>query len=58
MALKNSNEKMDDIIKIIKFPRESGLLIKVVSKKKVKVKQHNKKVDFFACYYVHYVLGY
>ena len=49
---------MDDIIKIIKFPRESGLLIKVVSKKKVKVKQHNKKVDFFACYYVHYVLGY
>ena len=44
-----SNEKIDDIIKIIKSLEESGLLEKVLAKQ-LKMKQSNKKGDFLACY--------
>ena len=39
---------MDDIMKIVKSLEKSGLLIKGVSKKKIK--QKNKMVDFSDCY--------
>ena len=44
-----SNEEMEDIIKIVKSLEESGLLIKGIMKQ-LKMKQKNKKVDFFPCY--------
>ena len=44
-----SNEKMVDIMKIVKSPEESGLLKKIISKQ-LKLKQNNKKVDFLVCY--------
>ena len=44
-ALTISNEEMDDIMKVVKFLEESGLLLK-----QLKMKQKNKKVDFLACY--------
>ena len=40
-----SNEEMDDIMKIVKYFEESGLL-----KKRCLMKQENKKVDFLTCY--------
>ena len=40
-----SNEEIDDIMKIVKFLKESGLLIKSL-KEQLKLKQKNKKVDF------------
>ena len=46
-----SNEEMDDIMKIVKSLEKSGLLIKGVSKKKIK--QKNKMVDFSDCYQIH-----
>ena len=44
------NEEMNDIMKIVKSLKESGLLIIWVSKKKLKMKQKNKKEDFSGCY--------
>ena len=44
-----SNEEMKDIMKIVKSLEESGLLIKEFMKQ-LKMKQRNKKVDFFQCY--------
>ena len=40
-----SNEKIDDIIKIVKS-LDTGLLIKKVLVKQLKMKQKNKKRDF------------
>ena len=40
---------MIDIIKIVEYLKESGLLIKDVSKT-IKMKQKNKKEDFLECY--------
>ena len=46
-----SNEDMNDVMKIIKSLKESGLLIKGVSKTISKrMKQKNKKDDFSECY--------
>ena len=44
-----SNEEMKDIMKIVKSLEESGLWIKELMKQ-LKMKQRNKKVDFFQCY--------
>ena len=41
---------MENIMEIVKLPEESGLLVKGISKKKWKMKQKNKKKDFFQCY--------
>ena len=41
---------MEDIMKIVKSPEDSGLLVK-----QLKMKQKNKKEDFLACYLVHQV---
>ena len=43
---------MEDIMKIVKSLEESGLLIKGISEK-LKMKQKNKKEDFFQYYYKH-----
>ena len=43
-----SNEEKEDTMKIVLSLEESGLLIKGISK--TKMKQKNKKVDFFQCY--------
>ena len=40
-----SNKEANDIIKIVKSPEESGLLIKEV-REKSKMKQKNQKEDF------------
>ena len=48
-ALIISNEEMEDIMKIVKSLEESGLLLKEINKK-FKMKQKNKKEDFFQCY--------
>ena len=40
-----SDEEINDIMKIVKFLAESGLLIKALMKP-FKMKQKNKKVDF------------
>ena len=40
-----SNEEMNNTMKIIKSPEESGLLVKGVSKL-IKMKQKNKNKDF------------
>ena len=45
-----SNEKMDDIMKMIKSLEESGLLIKGVSETIKNVAKEQKKVDFLSCY--------
>ena len=44
-----SNEEMNDIMKIVKSLKESGLLIKVLGKQ-LKLKQKNKKANFSVCY--------
>ena len=50
-ALIISNEEMEDIMKIVMSLEESGLLIKVIINKslikQLKMKQKNKKEDFF-----------
>ena len=43
-----SNEEIDDIMKIDKTLKESGLLIRGVSET-IKTKQQNKNVDFSTC---------
>ena len=43
---------MDDIMKVDKSLKESDLLIKGVTET-IKMKQKNKKVDFFACLACH-----
>ena len=43
------SEKMDDIMKIIKYLEKSGSLIKGVSET-IKNIAKNKKEDFLACY--------
>ena len=48
-ALIISNEGMEDIMKIVKSLEESGLLVKKLAKQ-LKIKQKNKKEDFFHCY--------
>ena len=48
-ALTISNEEMEDIMKIVKSPEESGLLLRGIVKQ-LKTKQKNKKVDFSQCY--------
>ena len=47
-----SNEEMNDIMKIIKYLEESGLLIKGATEtnKTQIIKQKNKKEDFLECY--------
>ena len=40
---------MEDIMKIVKSLEESGLLVKKLAKQ-LKIKQKNKKEDFFHCY--------
>ena len=49
ITLITSNEEMDDIMKIVKYLEDAGLLIKVVSKT-IQNETKNKKVDFSACY--------
>ena len=49
---KISYEEKDDIMKIVKYLEEFGLLIKV-SAKQSKLKQKNKGVGFLACYQAH-----
>ena len=44
------NDKMKDIIKIIKSLEDSGLLMERVNEKKMKMKLKNKKEDFLVCY--------
>ena len=51
-ALIISNEEMKDIMKIVKPLEESRLLIKGISEI-IKMKQNNKKADFFQCYEEH-----
>ena len=51
-ALINSNEEMEDIMKIVNSLEESGLLIKGIVKQ-LKMKQKNKKEDLFQFYYEH-----
>ena len=41
-----SNEEMEDIMKVVKLPGESGLIIKEMNEK-LKMKQKNKKLGFF-----------
>ena len=48
-ALIISNEEMNDIMKIIKSPKESGLLIKGVSKT-IQNKVKEWKADLLVCY--------
>ena len=48
-ALIISNKEMEDIMKIVQSLEESGLLIKRVSET-IKMKQKNKKENFFQCY--------
>ena len=47
-ALKILNDELGDIMKKAKSLEESGLLIKSVNET-IKMKQNNKKMDFFAC---------
>ena len=47
-----SNGELDDIMKIVKSLKESGLRIKYVSET-IKNKAKNKNVDFLVCYSVH-----
>ena len=47
-----SYEEKDDIMKIVKYLEEFGLLIKV-SAKQSKLKQKNKGMGFLACYQAH-----
>ena len=49
MTLLISNEEINDIMKIVKFLEESGLLIKSVSKT-IKNEAKNKKADSSVCY--------
>ena len=44
-----ANEEMNDIMKIGKSLKESGLLIKVL-RKQLKMKQKNKKANFSVCF--------
>ena len=44
-----SNEEMNDIMKIVKSLEELGILIKALAKQ-FRMKQNNKKVDFWVCY--------
>ena len=44
-----SNEEMNDIMKIVKSLEELGVLINTLAKQ-FKMKQNNKKVDFWVCY--------
>ena len=44
-----SNEEMDDIMKIVKLLKNSGLLIKGVSER-IKNKAKKTNLHFFACY--------
>ena len=48
-ALTISNEKMEDIVRIVKSLEESGLLTKEISEP-IKMKQKNKKEYFLQCY--------
>ena len=48
-ALIISNEKMNDIMKILKSLQESGLLTKGVSER-IKNEAKNKKQEFMECY--------
>ena len=45
-----SNEKIEDIMKIVKSLQESGLLIKDISKT-IKNNAKNEKANFSACYF-------
>ena len=52
-----SYEEMDDIMKIVKSPEESGLLMKGVSEG-VKNEAKNKNLNFAANYEAHLLLVY
>ena len=41
-----SSEEMNDIMKIVQALEDSNILLKVVTKKRLKIKQKNKKEDF------------
>ena len=47
-----SNEEMEDIMKIVKSPEESGLLIQEISET-MKNETKKKKTDFSQCYFEH-----
>ena len=49
ITLKISNEEMNDIMKIIKSPEESGLLIKGVSEA-IKNETKEQKIGFLGMY--------
>ena len=51
-ALIISNEEMEDIMKVVKSLKESGLLINSISET-IKMKQINKKADFVQTYKEH-----
>ena len=40
---------MEDIVKIVKSLKESGLIVKGIIET-LKIRQKNKKEDFFQCY--------
>ena len=50
-----SSKEKTDVMKVVKYFKESGLLIKSVQ---LKMKEINKKADLQSCYYVHQLLGY
>ena len=54
MALIISNEKMNDIMKIVNSYEEFDLLMKVVSE--TILNEAKKKADFSVCYYVQKVI--
>ena len=45
-----SNEKINDVMKTVKSLEESGLLIKKMLAKLLKMKQKNKNAHFSVCY--------
>ena len=52
-----SNDEMKDIIKIVKYLEDSGLLFKGVSET-IQNEAKEQKEDFLVCYLVHWVQVY
>ena len=48
-TLRISNEEMNDIMKILQALEDSNILLKRVTKT-IKIKQKNKKENFWLCY--------
>ena len=51
-TLITSNEEMREIMKKVKSPEDSDLLIKCITQA-IENEQKNKEMDFLVCYYVH-----